>query len=426
MSIHLNTIKNAWSVKKNLSQAFIRKSDRWAFLDGYRAIGIFWVILGHTIVSTQGHFGMEEWGRLISEAPFYLQWVFNGDIAVDGFLMVSGFLMTNILLKSYQEKKTLNVKVFYLSRFLRLSPAYFFAMLVVMISVDTSDKNIWPNFFYIQNFFNDYDSYFMNYTWSLAIEEQFYLLLPAYLYYVLLKSKSPISHLILALIVSFFVRTWIILGDDIVRHANMKELIFNREYFNHYFVVVYDNLYTRFGAFIPGIAVAYLYRYQPETSLRLVNSKLGFYITSSLMLIMLIFFTLPVYMQGFDMSPQLTLIMLIAKRNIVCICCAWLLYCGLFDSNNARRFNQFMSSKFFYPFGNLLYSMYLFHILAVGLVLGHMKYMFQLFNIDLIPHIELWLFFAAILSIILATVIATITYLLIESPIMNLRPKMSA
>jgi len=423
MAITWNTIKGAWSVKKNLSQAFIRKNERWAFLDGYKAIGIFWVILGHTILSTQDHFGLEEWSRLIRETPFYLQWIFSGDIAVDVFLMITGFLMTNILLKSYQEKKILNVKVFYLSRFLRLSPAYFLALLIVMVSVDTSGKNIWPNFFYIQNFFNDYDRYFLPYTWSLAVEEQFYLLLPAYLYFVLLKSKSPLSHLIFALLASFLIRTWIILSDDI---ENIKELVFNHEFFNHYFVAVYDNLYTRFGAFIPGVTIAYLYRYRPEASLQLVNSKLGFYITFSLMLIMVIFFAIPVYMQGFEMSHGLTLTILIVKRNVICICCAWLVYCGLFDSNNARRFNQFMSSKFFYPFGTLLYSMYLFHILAVNFVLGNMKYNFRLFNIDFMQHLELWIFFAAALSFILSTIIATITYLLIESPVMNLRPKMSA
>ena len=195
MNINLENILSAWSLKKNLRTLFIRDNDRWAFLDGYRAIGIFWVILGHCVNYPQSSFGMETWSNLIAQTPVYLQWVFNGDVAVDGFFMVSAFLMTNLLLKQHQETGSFNTRLFYLSRFLRLTPVYFLT-LIVYSTIAKDHINLWPNFFYIQNFFNDYHAYALPYTWSLAVEEQFYLLLPLYLVFILLKTRQPFVHLL--------------------------------------------------------------------------------------------------------------------------------------------------------------------------------------------------------------------------------------
>jgi len=423
---HLFAITQAWSIKRNLRTLFFRENDRWAFLDGYRAIGIFWVILGHCAIFTQAHFGMSRWADLVSHTPVYFQWVFNGDVAVDGFFMVSGFLMSNILMKNYQEHNTLNIKIFYISRFLRLTPAYFFALFIYITFTNTDGINIWPNFFYIQNFFNDYDAYLMPFTWSLAVEEQFYLLLPAYLIFVLIKTKHPFLHISALLAVSLLIRALVILNDEVFRNQSIKGIIFNEEHFAHYFVLLYDNLYTRFGAFIGGIAVAYAYRFRHAESVAFLKTHLARYITVSAMLLALSLCFLPVLMHGFELPQWINICLNIGRSTIVCLCASWLLFCGLFNSPLARRFNKSMSFKFFYPFGHLLYSMYLFHYIAVAFVMRNMNYNFKLFNIDYMANIEAWIFLAAILSILCATLIAIFTYLFIEAPIMNLRPKLSS
>lgn len=422
---HLLTLAYAWSPKRNLRTLFFRENQRWAFLDGYRAIGIFWIILGHCVIFTQHHFGMERWADIVSHTPFYFHWVFNGDVAVDGFLMVSGFLMSNILMKQYQDHHKLNVKIFYISRFLRLSPAYFFALFIYISFTNTNGMNIWPNFFYIQNFFNDYSAYLMPYTWSLAVEEQFYILLPAYLLFILLKTKHPFVHIGSLLIISLMIRAWIIIDDDILRSESIKGIIFNSDNFAHYFVVLYDNLYTRFGAFLGGIAVAYAYRFRHSQTEAFLNKRIALYISISAMLIALSLCFLPVLMHGFELPQWVNISLNIARRTLVCLCAAWLLMCGLFSSHLAQRFNRSMSLKFFYPFGHLLYSMYLFHYMAVAFVMRNLNYNFKLFEIDYMAHLPAWVFLAAFLSILCATVIAMFTYLLIEAPIMNLRPKLS-
>lgn len=427
-------IIQAYSFRANLRTLFIRHNDRWAFLDGYRAIGIFWVILGHCFISLQNHFGMEGWGSLISEMPIYFQWIFNGDVAVDGFLMVSGFLMSNILMKHFQETGQLGVKIFYLSRFLRLTPAYFFAIGIYYLFQNTENKIIWPNFFYLQNFVTDYSAYFLPFSWSLAVEEQFYLLLPLYLAFILLKTRNPFNHLLLLFIISFIIRSVIILNDDILREQSIKGIIFNQAHFGHYFVVIYDNLYSRFGAFIGGIAAAYAYRYRQEQSLRLLNSRSARYITVLAMISALTLCLMPVLMKGFELPQSINVSLNIFRSNIVCACAAWLLFCGIFSVNNpnqaahhnAQRFNKAMSIKIFHPFGHLLYSMYLFHYIAVTFVLGNMNLNFRLFNIDYMAHFGWWMLLAVVLSMIGTTLIAIFSYLFIEAPIMNLRPKFKA
>src|SRR5690606_26108398 len=130
----------------------------------------------------------------IENIPFYLQFIVNGDIAIDGFFVVSAFLMANLLMKQYQESGRIKAGIFYISRYMRLTPAYFLAIGVYLLIQPSAweEKTIWPNFFYLQNFINEYDQIFMHFTWSLALEEQFYLFLPPFLIFIFFKSQKQI------------------------------------------------------------------------------------------------------------------------------------------------------------------------------------------------------------------------------------------
>lgn len=365
---------------------------------------------------------MEKWSQLIEQTPIYLQWVFNGDVAVDGFFMVSAFLMTNLLLKQHQEAGSFNTKLFYLSRFLRLTPVYFLTLIIYCLFAK-EHINVWPNFFYIQNFFNNYEAYALPYTWSLAVEEQFYLLLPLYLVFILLKTRQPFIHLLSLLVISLAIRAFIIINDPVFSQESIKGIIFSRENFSHYFVTLYDNTYSRFGAFIGGIAVAYAYRFKNKESLLLLQSNLAMPITILAMLLALSLCLMPVLMEGFELPQWMNILLNIGRRTVVCLCAAWLLFCGIFASTHAKRFNKAMSIRFFYPFGHLLYSMYLFHYLAVDFVMRNLNYNFRLFQIDYMAHLELWMALAGVLSILLASILACFAFLLLEAPIMNLRPR---
>ncbi|MFL9627875.1 acyltransferase family protein [Aeromonas jandaei] len=123
----------------------------------------------------------------------------GGFIGVDLFLVISGFLITNILLHKKENvdyRLTETLKYFYTSRFKRIAPAYFVMLVVVALvaavfllpqDFNTFKKSLESAAWFSSNrYFSGFGDYFApaNYeqpllhTWSLAVEIQFYLLAP--------------------------------------------------------------------------------------------------------------------------------------------------------------------------------------------------------------------------------------------------------
>jgi peptidoglycan/LPS O-acetylase OafA/YrhL len=133
---------------------------------------------------------------------FYNQVIEAGSFGVDLFFVLSGFLITGILLDS---KGTPGYfRNFYARRFLRLFPVYYLylalvALLLPMIhrGVHTHmpdyDGNWWWYLLYACNLKRDHGVYdpYLGHFWSLAVEEQFYLVWPAL---VLLLSRRRFAH----------------------------------------------------------------------------------------------------------------------------------------------------------------------------------------------------------------------------------------
>lgn len=142
-------------------------------LDGLRGIAILSVIVHHQLT------------------PFSLS---GGFLGVDLFFVLSGFLITGLLLTEFEKRKSISLRNFYMRRVLRLGPAlllYFLGCVLVtyhtqMLGVFREIKLIAIALIYSTNWrmaFN-WDS-FLDPTaiiWSLSIEEQFYLAWPIVLF----------------------------------------------------------------------------------------------------------------------------------------------------------------------------------------------------------------------------------------------------
>ncbi|AHI55788.1 acyltransferase family protein [Listeria ivanovii] len=136
-------------------------------------------------------------------------WAKGGFIGVDIFFVLSGYLITNILLTQWEKTQTLQLKQFWLRRFRRLIPAVYIMIVVVVIYSVLFHPEILKNlrgdaiasFFYVSNWWFIFHnvSYFDSFglpsplknLWSLAIEEQFYLIWPAFLLVFLRWVKNP-------------------------------------------------------------------------------------------------------------------------------------------------------------------------------------------------------------------------------------------
>ena len=132
-------------------------------LDGVRMIAVFLVIFYH--------FGF-------AAVP--------GARGVMMFFVLSGFLITWLLLKEHEKTGTISLKGFYRRRTLRIFPAFYaFWLGIVALRLATSTAvpwgQAWSSFFYVSNYYsalNHHPENIFSHTWSLAVEEQFYLLWP--------------------------------------------------------------------------------------------------------------------------------------------------------------------------------------------------------------------------------------------------------
>jgi peptidoglycan/LPS O-acetylase OafA/YrhL len=150
-----------------------RVGGRIPSLDGLRAFSIGIVLLSH-LNGTRNFLSSDEVER------WHL-----GPLGVRVFFVISGFLITTLLLEEVDRKGTISLRHFYLRRFFRIFPA-FYALCAVLYLLDLGGVlSLRPNDLtaavtYTMNYHRD-RSWYLGHAWSLSVEEQFYLLWPALL-----------------------------------------------------------------------------------------------------------------------------------------------------------------------------------------------------------------------------------------------------
>jgi peptidoglycan/LPS O-acetylase OafA/YrhL len=204
-------------------------------LDGLRAIAVLWVVLFHLNIG-------------VGRAGLY---------GVDIFFVLSGFLITGVLLGERERHGSYSLPRFYARRILRLYPAL--VVLVLVLSLDgpffSTDKS-WGSWLqasawtlsYTSNFAvlvqQQFDLGALGPTWSLAVEEQFYLLWPLVL---LVLVRLPIGRRVQAaglVVVGLALMSWFwwSYADDGLRGA----------------VNAYFRPDVRFGELLLGCALAFV------------------------------------------------------------------------------------------------------------------------------------------------------------------------
>ena len=143
-------------------------------------------------------------------------WMPGGFVGVDIFFVISGYLITGILL-SEMDRGTYSLTAFYERRVRRLFPALF-TMLAVVLAVaalvlppiaykDLAHQAFWTVFFSSNLSYSHAASYFvidssfkpLLHTWSLAVEEQFYLIFPLFLFATVKLARRWLRPLLFAL-----------------------------------------------------------------------------------------------------------------------------------------------------------------------------------------------------------------------------------
>jgi peptidoglycan/LPS O-acetylase OafA/YrhL len=151
-------------------------------LDGVRGLAIVMVMVFHLV-------GTYAQNPNVSSVVRMLQFTSIGQKGVDLFFVLSGFLITGILLRTKsKEKYFIN---FYARRSLRIFPLYFAVLFLCLIAGyvwnlrQYSFGQMWPYFMYANNLLTSFHILELrgpSHFWSLAVEEHFYLIWPLMVY----------------------------------------------------------------------------------------------------------------------------------------------------------------------------------------------------------------------------------------------------
>jgi peptidoglycan/LPS O-acetylase OafA/YrhL len=186
-------------------------------LDGLRGVAILLVLITH--------------GGILSESGY-------GFVGVNTFFVLSGFLITCLLILEYEKSNDISLRLFYIRRGLRLLPALI-TMLLVFVTVaflsDPRKKAFQEMYealralFYFTNWaqiFSIGQTNSLAHTWSLSIEEQFYFIWPVLLLFLLRKNSrnSLLCWVLLGAFLSVTTRVLLSLGT-ITAVSNISRLV---------------------------------------------------------------------------------------------------------------------------------------------------------------------------------------------------------
>lgn len=322
-------------------------------LNGLRALSIFLVIIYH-------FWDQADTGHLLNyEHPLIKIFLHNLRSGVDLFFILSGFLIYSGLLHEKERTNSLDLKMFYIKRTLRIMPAYYICLIITYfhtksilnfynLNPDLSAtgitrverltsmiSNSWADFLYISNFFK---RRLFPYGWSLSIEEQFYLVIPGLCLLLFFKMTDKIRRISLLLL--FFIPL-------ILRFIYMS--------FGSTEAVVLYHTETRFDTLICGMLIAELIFWKPDF-FKSKNSKFVYLLgLGAILFLSLAYLTervgwgLVFNFTGFHLGYSSLFILALWKGGII---------------------NRFFSFPIFRPFSRISYTMYLWHTPCTSLALG--------------------------------------------------------
>jgi peptidoglycan/LPS O-acetylase OafA/YrhL len=148
--------------------------NRIPSLDGLRAVSIVLVLIAHLA-------GTRNFPLSAAAGNFWAL----GEVGVRVFFVISGFLITGLLMQELARDGHIHLGRFYVRRTLRIFPPYYTLLVALGLASVAGAVTLAPHDLvrgatYTSNYYLD-RSWFAGHTWSLSVEEQFYLLWPAVL-----------------------------------------------------------------------------------------------------------------------------------------------------------------------------------------------------------------------------------------------------
>jgi peptidoglycan/LPS O-acetylase OafA/YrhL len=347
-------------------------------LDSVRAIAVFLVIIWHWVPH-----------NTVTEN------LHSGSLGVNAFFVLSGFLITQILLSDRDKAESLNssrstvLRNFYVRRILRILPIYYLTIVLATLlnhqySLGINGGEMASNVTYTSNFYiyvNKAWPVASLHFWSLAVEEQMYLLWP--LLILFLPKKALPLLMILFIIVGL-----------------TSQLMATDQEFGH----LPTN--TCFDCFGIGGLLAYFFTFRPSV-LRSSNNLLGVFAVVSLMALSIggwFVYHIP------------------CTRFLHAIISVWLINHIVIYRNKKTFINYVLNSKPLIKIGKVSYGIYLYHVLYAYVASDlWYKYVYDHYSAYIIRSVEPWIFMCVNFPVLYG--LAWLSWRFIEKPFLSLKHK---
>jgi peptidoglycan/LPS O-acetylase OafA/YrhL len=353
---------------------------KYAYIDALRGIAVLGTLMVHCSIYEKGinNFG-----------DFFKDFASFGAFGVQLFFLLSGLTLFLSSKDNRQNEKhqTLN---FYVRRFFRIAPLFYFAILIYIITYFYGAPNWWldksglsikdllfPTLFFINSFHPNYINSLMPGGWSIAVEMIFYLILP-----LLFKFINSISRAHWLFFISLII--YIVTNYFLINHQLVKD----KDLWNSF---CYFSFFSQLPIFCLGILLYFYIKEENMSNVFSAKSQLPLFFIIILLIFNVILNFIPIHV--LISSYFFALVFIISsKKNII------------------------FENKILIFIGKISYSMYLFHYVMLFV-------MWKLNLLDLIDSQLLNFVFRFFILLLFTIILSYFTYKYIELPFIKLGKK---
>jgi peptidoglycan/LPS O-acetylase OafA/YrhL len=403
-------LTHAFSVRDNLHALFSPLQGHLRPLDGLRALSILWVVLFHAGWYAAWHVPPASYAAMLFSPAMLPVW--RGDFGVDVFFVLSGFLIAGMLVDERARTGSIRLGLFYVRRLMRLGPALAVAIVVDAVAIGDHRGMLWANLLYVSNFVPIAGAA-MGWTWSLAIEEQFYLLCP-WLVIALARAAVGTRIAVLAALALALcgVGAWVAQAGDF--HAFDSEIVVIGDLgrWARAFDALYTKPWMRAGPLLAGVTAAYLYRAGASDALARARG----WATAGFVVALVVGAASTHWPIAANAPRGLEVAYMATFRTVFGVAVAYVILLSLAAHPAGRVLARALSSRVLYPFSQLAYSAYLLNPIVTNVVDHALAPAVWLGKAEPMPLFLPFDFGGTFLA-------AGVLHVLVERPFMNLRPR---
>jgi peptidoglycan/LPS O-acetylase OafA/YrhL len=347
--------------RRVIDDLFSPPSGQLDALNGLRGIGCL-LVLAHHVASFSGN--LSSGPNNAERLDGFFQVINTLWIGVDIFFVISGFLIGRILMNNISRRGSVEFPRFFLRRAMRVFPAFYLVLTLAVFWYTRLDiphsqfllvgpggwgemlQNSWVNYTYVMNYtFHTGSANPMGWTWTLCVEEHFYLLLPPLL---VVLYRSPRSWVVPAGLIAFIVLP--IVGRAIQYSINPD--LFQMDGF-------FFQTHNRVDEMMIGVLIAYLFVHHPD--------KLKSFVERAGSLCWITAVVILIIVGVYGGINRLGMFPVVFQYFLVAFAIALLIVNGLFLDNRAT---WIMTNRKPYLIARVSYGIYLLHPYVLFVVLG--------------------------------------------------------